>query len=326
MCIMPCMKNKIYRLFSLILGLCLFLFPLKVVFAASISSYDLIAALNDFRDENGQDSVPTNVFLMASAQSHANYLASTYAADPPTQLEGNVGLDGSDATERAETAGYVVVPGLQVLEVWAAETPDTPVDTLLSDVWGSATQQDILLNSYAVHIGVGVAEIEELTYYVVNIAVDYGSSPNETASVGSTETPEVVPVDVATQAADGSIIHEVVKGQALWSIAITYGVTVDELRVLNNLSANAAIYEGQKIIVRAAHTPTPSPLPTNTSMPATRTPIPAQAPQELGSPSAEVGEETAAAPLNMRTLGIGLIVLCGVGLIYLVYSMLRKRE
>jgi spore germination protein YaaH len=38
-------------------------------------------------------------------------------------------------------------------------------------------------------------------------------------------------------------------GQALWSIAIQYGTTIDQLRRLNNLPSTPVIYPGQKLIV-----------------------------------------------------------------------------
>jgi len=161
----------------------------------------------------------------------------------------------------------------------------------------------------------------------VNIAVDYASSPGGLSNLSGTETPEVVPVDVATPQVNGAVIHTVVKGQALWSIALAYGVTVDQIRALNNLSANEAIYEEQQLYIRAAHTPTPSPSPTNTLMPPTRTPIPPQTPQALSTQVDQTGKDSILSSSgNNEVFGIALIVVCGIGLVFLVFSMLRKKE
>lgn len=53
----------------------------------------------------------------------------------------------------------------------------------------------------------------------------------------------------ATQT-DGSIIHIVREGDTLSSIAVAYGVTVAQIRELNNLPVGAFIQPGQKLIIR----------------------------------------------------------------------------
>ena len=326
MCIISSMTTKRTRIaFSVFLLCCLFISHAPV-YAAAISSYDLITAVNSYRIENDLSGLPTNVFLMAAAQNHATYLANTYGANPPDETEGHVGAEGSDATMRAEEAGYTVVTGVQIRENWAGVSSSVTLDELLDEYWGDTGQADILLNPYGVQIGAGVAQVDEVVYYVLNVAVDYASSPNGSTSISATETPEVVPVSVATPQEDGAIIHTVVKGQALWSIAITYGVTVDQLRNLNGLSESDSIYEGQQLYVRAAYTQTPSPLPTNTPMPPTRTPIPPQTPQALKTQEDESLLDSITTSGNREVLGIALIIICSISLGFLLFSMLRKKE
>ncbi len=81
-----------------------------------------------------------------------------------------------------------------------------------------------------------------------------------------TETPAVIssreigkkkPVaNLAKKSAPGKpkkkapMFHTVKKGETLWSISRKYETTVKELRKLNNLSKNAAIYPGINILVR----------------------------------------------------------------------------
>jgi LysM repeat protein len=324
--IMPFMKKT--RILILLILAGSIVIPCSGVEAAAISAYDLIVAVNSYRMENGLDELPTNVYLMAAAQNQATYLANTYGATPPDEAEGHIGKGGSDATDRAEEVGYLVITGVQVRENWAGVDASTSLDTLLHTTWGDSDNTNVMLHVYGVQIGAGVAQVDNIVYYVLNISVDYSSSPSSsTLTVKTAEgTPDVVPVIVSTPQPDGSIIHPVEKGQALWSIAITYGVTVEQIRILNNLSDNAAIYEGENLIIRAAYTPTPSPIPTNTSMPPTRTPVPPQTPQALKTQADDSLLDTITASGERELLGIALIAVCGVSLIYLVYTMLRKKE
>lgn len=62
----------------------------------------------------------------------------------------------------------------------------------------------------------------------------------------------VAPVETVPPAADGSIVHTVQTGQALWSIAAAYGVNLGRLLELNGLSETSVIIPGQKLIVHLA--------------------------------------------------------------------------
>ena len=75
-----------------------------------------------------------------------------------------------------------------------------------------------------------------------------------------------MPVVRATARPDGDVIHEVKNGQSLWSIAIEYGVKIEQIHRLNNLPSTD-IYLGQKLLVQKSAT---QPVPTAT---ATDTPI-----------------------------------------------------
>jgi membrane-bound lytic murein transglycosylase D len=46
--------------------------------------------------------------------------------------------------------------------------------------------------------------------------------------------------------------HEVSRGETLFRISKQYGITVNQLRQLNNLKENQAIYPGQKLLVKPA--------------------------------------------------------------------------
>jgi LysM repeat protein len=51
------------------------------------------------------------------------------------------------------------------------------------------------------------------------------------------------------KAGDKIRYHQVLAGETLYRISLKYGMTVEELRKLNNIAADSVIYVGQKLIV-----------------------------------------------------------------------------
>ena len=85
----------------------------------------------------------------------------------------------------------------------------------------------------------------------------------------------IIPVSVGTARPDGDVIHEVKNGQSMWSIAIAYGVKIEQIKRLNNLSSTY-IYSGQKLLIQKGAT---QPVPTYTELATlspqdTNTPVP----------------------------------------------------
>jgi len=131
---------------------------------------------------------------------------------------------------------------------------------------------------------------------------------------------------------DGIITHTVKYGETLFTISQAYGVPIDQ--ILNNSGlgqSTTEIREGQVLLIQTAqepspptpteepHTPTPTvPRPTMTPFP-TRTPAPTFTPTPLPS-------------IIHRTLGQGtyvgvaLIVICGIGLILVIYKGFVKAK
>ena len=70
-------------------------------------------------------------------------------------------------------------------------------------------------------------------------------------SVVFTATPgtQTASAVTSTPLDDGTIYHIVQSNEALWSIALAYNVTVDQLKILNSLPTNN-IYVGQKLLVK----------------------------------------------------------------------------
>ena len=109
--------------------------------------------------------------------------------------------------------------------------------------------------------------------------------------------PIAPPVDTATPMPDGSVIHVVQEGQALWNVAAIYGIELEELLKLNKLSTNSVIYTGDELVVKPpVGTPTPALQETATQVPHTATKIPSATPTTLS------GEEVALTQTAMVNL------------------------
>lgn len=306
------------------------MFPLRQIQSAAPSSYDLIAMVNDLRQNNGLPAVETNSALMAAAQGQADYLASEYGSNFPGWDMGHIGAGGTYAIDRAAAAGYNVGPGWNVVENWAGGNNSTTLSEVVYTFWSDQVHMGNMLHPDVVHVGVGIAEGDGFVYYIIDFVVQYGSSGSSNGGVASTipttaVTPKVAPVAVAIPNEDGSIIHKVEIGQALWSIAATYEVTVDQLLAINNLSANAVIYEGDTLLVRLAYTPTPSPTITQTPRTPTRTPIPAQTAQAVKT-QAPNSEDSSFdfLGLDKQTMGLALILISGIGLVLIIVGTMAK--
>jgi LysM repeat protein len=158
-----------------------------------------------------------------------------------------------------------------------------------------------------------------------------------TATVKPSATSNVVAVKKAGVQEDGSIIHVVQKGQALWSIGMEYGVSVENLILFNNLPAEPVLQIGQKLIVQPPYTPTPTPTASDTPFPPTPTstrtlrpitPGPTLSPTPSITPTSQplfVGID-ALKGIDRRDMGISLIAICVLGLSGIIYYTIRKRR
>lgn len=165
------------------------------------------------------------------------------------------------------------------------------------------------------------------------------SAAQATAVPPDPATPEVLPtfaVVTSTPRADGSIVHIIQYGQTLTDIASAYGISLDDLRAQNKLT-NDAIMTGDPLIIRPANTPTPvytptltltpTRKPTSTRKPPTATHTPAPAATRAPAPTAT----QTVAPLSIfsgrltnQKIGIGLVVICAVGLLVVGLAFFKK--
>jgi hypothetical protein len=66
-----------------------------------------------------------------------------------------------------------------------------------------------------------------------------------------------IPVVRSTARPDGDVIHEVKYGQTLWSIAIDYGTTIEQIKRLNNLTSDVVVPGWTLLVVKGATQPAP---------------------------------------------------------------------
>lgn len=294
------------------------------------SAYDLINAVNGLRTGNGLPALEIDGILMGTAQATSDVMAAS----------GNCAHIGN-VTGRVAAAGYGGGATVFATENIACGM-DLSVDTTVYQYWADATHMMPMTDSKYTHIGGGVTVVSGRVFYVIHAAYTSGGSYSPPAVGTSTSgqpaatVPVVKPVVTATPGSDGSIIHEVQPGQALWSIAIAYGVKIDDLIALNQLGSNPVIYIGQKLIVRQAPTPTVSPTVTQTPRPPTRTPTPTATPRTPTNPPTVTPTATPTKrPLinweqpewmERNTLGYGIIAVSALGLLMLGLSALRKKQ
>lgn len=294
--------------------------------------YAIIAEVNAIRVANGLSALEIDPILMSTAQQ----TSATMAAYSSCAHLGGV-------SDRIAAAGYG-----GGAKVWATENIscgiNKTVQTIVYQDWADELHMLPMTNSNYRHIGAGVTTVNGYSYYVLHAAYTSGSAGNSGASPRAA-TPQpttsqlILPVEVATPNPDGSIVHVVKEGQALWSIAIAYNVKIVDIAALNPSidPNNPVLYVGQKIIIRPPSTPTISPTVTNTSPPPTRTPAPTFTPRPTIPTRTPTATPTSTRPPLLpeipslkngegRWLGVAIIVICALGLISILMTFLGERK
>jgi Uncharacterized protein with SCP/PR1 domains len=215
---------------------------------------ELIDAVNALRASYGLSSYISNSILMRIAQKQAEYMASSGVAN------NHYSADGLLPYQRALQAGYAVKGDLS-RGGFFAENITAGVGMTAEEAVKQWTQDDPHLNTMIStnlqDIGAGVAVSGNTFYYVIDCGLSTGGTP-----VAFTPPPSYNPTKsimvMNTPNADGSLTYTVQSGDTLLGIAIAYNISLDDLFALNGLTAKSLIYSGQKLIIRAAYTPTPT--------------------------------------------------------------------
>lgn len=274
--------------------------------AAQYSPSEVIQLVNALRSANGLPAYRSNSALMRAAQAHSEYQAATGNAS-------HTGKNGSRPHDRAVANGYGGGAAVSVSENIYSGSNASAAQAV--GWWqGDGLHLGTMLSSSYRDVGAGLAEANGVNYYTLVVGYISGeqgqppagqpgsggspSNPPEGApdSTPGADTPVawLVPIQLATPSADGSLVHEVQYGQFLYNIADAYKVELPYLLVLNGISASTVIYPGDKLLIRPAQaTPTlqasptvestPTPAFTPTPVRVTGTPVPTSTPQEVQS-------------------------------------------
>ena len=308
----------------------LLLGPLHSVQAQTFSASDLLAAVNALRAANGLSPYQADGSLMAYAQEHSEYQASI-------GKNTHVHSDGLSPSAYGVTEN-IASGGAQYL----------PLDAIIYQIWADSLHMNTMVGYESGYAGVGIAVSGGTVYVTLDVrpgksaatlAPSSGTQPSgSSAPVGTPVA--LAPLITATPDGNGALVHAVGYGQSLWSIAIAYGVKIDEIRTLNGLAPGSTdIYAGQKLVIRQAGAAspvtsgepdageTPAPIPTNPPPPPTLRPTETSAPVRSATP-VPAADETKPFELpqfsTTRLLAILLILIGAAGVVWLLVSSLKK--
>jgi LysM repeat protein len=250
------------------------------------SPSQLIDVVNNLRAAYGLPALAVHSALMQSAQSQADYMASTgqITHSRPggitfTQQLLNLGfpLAGEIRSENILNSGSPLV--------WSGVPP----------IWQDSTHMNTMISASNTHIGAGVSQGSGGYYYAVDCAAASGSASTRLASATTTGeqgavtsvaavSQYLVPVIVSTAEPDGNVFHILQNGQTLWNVAIEYNTTIKEIQALNGLGDDLLVWQGQKLLVKRGATQ-PAPPTLTPTEPATATPLASSTPTTLPTAS-----------------------------------------
>ena len=244
---------------------------------------EIIDAINALRLSYGLPTLAVHPVLMTLAQRQADGIA--------------VGLTGHWRPYGLTLGQLLIMEGYPLSgdltqdgyrsENWIVSmTAQGAIDAWLEDDEHSNT----MLSEFRSDIGAGVSMMrdewgQDQIYVVIETALQTRSGQQQswardfltrlpsviggTTSINGTPVPlskgqYIIPVAQSTARADGDVIHQVQYGQSLWSIAITYGTTIEQIQRWNNLGASTIVYEQQLLLVQKGATQ-PVVIPTQTA-------------------------------------------------------------
>lgn len=311
------MRQALYRCrLLLILVLIAQLLRVGAVNAQAGSANDLINGVNNLRQSHGLAPYTIDSYLMGYAQSHSDYMAAR-GSWTHTRADGTTAFDHG-------------------IKENVAVGSSMTIQHLIHNVWGDWVHWQTMVGFAGGRVGAGVAAANGTVYYTLNVIPEGGSTNIQPAAFAQEEPPNTpTPVYTSTPDQFGAIIHIVQPGDSLWSIATRYGITIQEMLENSGFpETKTNLIVGERLIIVPAEEPTTTPTITETPEPGTATPTqprPTLTPLPTRTP-APTATPTSPPSLIARTLGdttsvgLGLAVLSGLGLLLVVYLGFLKKS
>jgi hypothetical protein len=284
--------------------------PPSAARAQAETAYDLISTVNALRTSLGLAAYTIDPWLMTYAQQHVDYIDSLNTGTHE-HSDGTLPWDsGIQENVAGGTTGYVTAY------------------VVVHQIWVDEGHRKVVTGYASGSIGAGVAYSadNEQTYFVIDVR------PAADAATLTPAPPVFIPLLTSTPRPDGWIVHIVAEGQTLWSIAISYGTTVNAIRELNGIPADSTfVYVGQELkIIQGDAIPTALPAnatyaalqstTTATHLAPSATPSPTLTPSPLPSltPTATSTSLLDRLPANRVTGAYILLVVGLVGLFLVI--------
>ncbi len=128
--------------------------------AQATGPYDVILAVNQFRNANGLPALQIDGSLMAAAGAHSDYQASIGQVT-------HVGANGSRPKDRAIAAGFGGGSTVFVSENIAGGL-DMSINSAIYNYWQDDLHLHTMLNPAALYIGAGMAKSGNYVYYTLD--------------------------------------------------------------------------------------------------------------------------------------------------------------
>lgn len=233
---------------------------------------EVIEAVNALRIANGLLPLNPHPVLMQVAQWEANAIAGgapghtrpsgltlgQWLISLGYPLSGDLSLDGY----RSENWISIATTAQEAVEAWLGDEPhaNTMLSPYRSDIGAAVAVSDQIYIVLETALQTTSGQMQTDAHPILTAIAQGGSFTG-----GDNLVPQyIIPVKRATAHPSGDVIHKVQYGQSLWSIAITYNTTIDQIRAWNNLGDSIEIYEGQVLLVQRNATQPPP--PTNTPL------------------------------------------------------------
>ncbi len=302
------------------------------VYAQSVSAADLISWMNGLRVANGFSPMIEDALLDQSAASAAYAMYEMYVG---TYTCGHPG----GKMERIAATGYGGGGTFFATENIACATSADLSWFAQYNVWGDPIHQLPATEGQYTRVGAYAYEAPNgVTYYVMHAASGDGDSSGSSNNTGGnlpdsnevSGTDFVVAFPTSTPDMDGTIFHKVVYYDTLYSIAVNYGVTIEQIKTLNGLTAND-IYAGDILKISIKPTATITPTRTPTVMAPTRTPTQTPMPTtprptRTATPTLNPNAGSLFPKLDRQWIGFGLLIFSAVGFFVVFYFLFLKAK